>query len=138
MNKTVFFQQRNMIYFLFFFHQGDHTFSTSSNLWKKLSSLSHDVCCIWRYTGFPFTLCQSVHMHTLSRPGSAAIANSHFVSLPSYKSIVCGIRPVSCKKDYCCMYTILNDLFVTLVCTLKQVKVFFFFFSPPDGRTRSG
>lgn len=26
------------------------------------------------------------------------------------------------------MYTILNDLFVTLVCTLKQVKVFFFFF----------
>lgn len=36
------------------------------------------------------------------------------------------------------MYTILNDLFVTLVCTLKQVKVFFFFFPPSDGRTRSG
>lgn len=96
------------------------------------------MCCIYSaYTGFPFALFRSMHMHMLSQPGSVAIANSDFISLLSCKSIVGGIRPISSQKDYCCMYTILNGLFVTLVCTLKQVKNVFVF-SPPDGRSRSG
>lgn len=78
-----------------------------------------------------------MHVHMLPQPGSVAIANSDFISLLSCKSIVSGIRPVSSQKDYCCMYTILNGLFVTLVCTLKRGKNVFVF-SPPDGRSRSG
>lgn len=95
--------------------------------------------------GFPFALCQTVHMHMLWEPGLVTLANSNFVYLPNPKPIVRGIRPVSCQKDYCCMYAILNGLFVTLLCALKQMKQVFgegfwvgFFFFPPDGRTGSG
>lgn len=77
-----------------------------------------------------------VHMHILREPGLVTPANSNFVYLPNPKPIVRGIRPVSCQKDYCCMYTILNGLFVTLLCALKKTKqvsgggflVCFFFF----------
>lgn len=72
--------------------------------------------------GFPFALCQSVHMHILCKPGLVTLANSNFVYLPNPKLIVHGIRPISCQKDYCCMYTVLNGLFVTLLCALKQMK----------------
>lgn len=91
-----------------------------------------------RYTGFPFALFQSVHMHMLSEPGLITLANSNFVYLPNSKPIVRGIRPISCQKGYCCMYIILNGLFVTSLSTLKQMKqVFGLFFFSPDGRTRS-
>lgn len=86
--------------------------------------------------GFPFALFQSVHTHMLSEPGLVTLANSNFVYLPNSKPIVCGIRPVSCLKDYCCMYTILNGLFVTSLCTLKQMKQVFgcgvWVIFPPD------
>lgn len=44
----------------------------------------------------------------------------------SYYTVVSDLRPFSCKKDCCFMYTILNGLSVTLVCILQEMKQCFF------------
>lgn len=92
--KFEFFLQTNGIFSL-----SMHTFCTNSSFWKIIFPVAWCVLRIClRYMGFPFALCQSVHMHMLWEPGLETAANSNFVYLPSPKPIVHGIRSFLVRK----------------------------------------